>query len=1178
MENYEDNKSDSDASSDEFDDDADVLRATIELMSISDNGGDVDNGCGTWNYKAHSQRGGEMFAGLPTQLSPPGDTTKVLYNPVDEMLHEKATAEIEQSLSKGRLKLFQVDQGQPFDESSAFAAALPWGFFEQFDKYLRAGLEEGERKDWSLEDIGAFFRVDVFMRCFNASWPLFNKLNLKLKILPTKDLEAFQRVRTALTKADIPASNRKVKVGAQLPACSFDPIIKDMIDECCNHWTELFFVRGMSYCALDDDKIPNSANIWKRHGMKLTPTKDKKLKPVFHVMALIGAGYICWTEPDVLQLRLVDMLEKAIKHVAPTNSPSQRASLAFFINRGYLQLAEKQGVEITNLIQLMEKMGVKYLGTIKDSPSFPFMIVDRNEKDVKVVGRKAVIQAYGTRTSVAAKRGGTTAKVMTHGMGKIRGARVASNIVECTSQDAFAYETECAMTRVPHELPPETELDDNPSIEMQIKHAYQEFHAGIISLTMLQRTVDWFLARCFTFTSTTLHVAINVLAAVYISTSLLRDLHSRVIKILRLNPKKVVTADNADELDDEDLPTQRLGRHRNEGEGEHGTHLGDEKCREEYWLRGKNVPQLQQLCDDHEVPYTTQPRTTKAEMAKRLAAKFREINNQTAARLRNEEIPEDDEVAQEVAQISFLQRMVPHWFMTPFSTKAGGAVEQGIANEDQVIHVLPKAVKHLSQGEFDIGKVNEYGLLARREHRYCASSPDGVFALMKKNTVGQFDFIGLCVLEMKTKGSENTTDELIRQVLNGGAWGECISGTDEFEMAVPDPSYRTQLCQHATALNLEHVMIVFSLPGAQVKKIVLVHVSAEHRVDILSLQRLLAITYMPFAYIYGALPEIPSLGKDNSKSYGYACEHYTLELHLHLWLEHTKDVLKNGTPPPCRRLIDLMFCYWNKCMGNVDLVRKVIKSREAEYGSNSGPGSLMWFIMFGYSLFNGFRFHQHALIEPRLNTFTTFKQLQVARKRYGGTFEEYLMELGTGDFFSLEALRKFYPGLKEKIDGAGPLSVAAAPGQDAVASQLDEVVMSTNLYQQIQPFLTRGHPLFDTRVDKSVNHAQGILDKQLRCILCCERCVNNKHAKRGGRYGRKTKTYCVECKVMLCTHCFGKFHEDIVELPECSKYHHLVSTHPAVSPEAEVTVPNVHRTSLLSVLFNQSVEATPSDR
>lgn len=43
-------------------------------------------------------------------------------------------------------------------------------------------------------------------------------------------------------------------------------------------------------------------------------------------------------------------------------------------------------------------------------------------------------------------------------------------------------------------------------------------------------------------------------------------------------------------------------------------------------------------------------------------------------------------------------------------------------------------------------------------------------------------------------------------------WGECVSGYETFEKAIPDPSYRTQVgC-------LDHVMIVFSLPGAQVKK------------------------------------------------------------------------------------------------------------------------------------------------------------------------------------------------------------------------------------------------------------------------------------------------------------------------------------------------------------------------
>ncbi len=46
----------------------------------------------------------------------------------------------------------------------------------------------------------------------------------------------------------------------------------------------------MSWEDLDDDKIPNFLPLWKKYGMKQTPTKDKKLKPVMHVMALIGAG------------------------------------------------------------------------------------------------------------------------------------------------------------------------------------------------------------------------------------------------------------------------------------------------------------------------------------------------------------------------------------------------------------------------------------------------------------------------------------------------------------------------------------------------------------------------------------------------------------------------------------------------------------------------------------------------------------------------------------------------------------------------------------------------------------------------------------------------------------------------------------------------------------------------
>ena len=51
--------------------------------------------------------------------------------------------------------------------------------------------------------------------------------------------------------------------------------------------------------------------------MRETPTKDKKLKPVNHGMALIGDGYVCYVAPDLLKMKLGEMMEKSINHVPP---------------------------------------------------------------------------------------------------------------------------------------------------------------------------------------------------------------------------------------------------------------------------------------------------------------------------------------------------------------------------------------------------------------------------------------------------------------------------------------------------------------------------------------------------------------------------------------------------------------------------------------------------------------------------------------------------------------------------------------------------------------------------------------------------------------------------------------------------------------------------------------------
>ena len=139
--------------------------------------------------------------------------------------------------------------------------------------------------------------------------------------------------------------------------------------------------------------------------MKMTPTKDKQLKPIFHVVELIGAGYVSYVAPDLLKLQLGEMLRKAITHISPTGEASQRALLTFFIDRGYLELCQAQNEKVTNLIQIMDGMGVKYLGTIKDSKSFPFQIVNLNDPSMPVVNGRPSIQGYGTRTSFLARSG-----------------------------------------------------------------------------------------------------------------------------------------------------------------------------------------------------------------------------------------------------------------------------------------------------------------------------------------------------------------------------------------------------------------------------------------------------------------------------------------------------------------------------------------------------------------------------------------------------------------------------------------------------------------------------------------------------------------------------------------------------------------------------------------------------
>ena len=71
-------------------------------------------------------------------------------------------------------------------------------------------------------------------------------------------------------------------------------------------------------------------------------------------------------------MKLGEMLKEVIRSVLPSDQPVLRAQHSFFIDQGYLEIAKVQKNQVTNVIQIMEEMNVKFLETIKNNSSFPF--------------------------------------------------------------------------------------------------------------------------------------------------------------------------------------------------------------------------------------------------------------------------------------------------------------------------------------------------------------------------------------------------------------------------------------------------------------------------------------------------------------------------------------------------------------------------------------------------------------------------------------------------------------------------------------------------------------------------------------------------------------------------------------------------------------------------------------
>ena len=138
-----------------------------------------------------------------------------------------------------------------------------------------------------------------------------------------------------------------------------------------------------------------------------------------------------------------------------------------------------------NLIQIIQKEKGRFRGTIQDNQMFPFHIVDVQEGTYRIHKNRPVIQAYGTRANYVARTANVQASVLRHGGGKVRAARIATNLVECTN-DTWVCKTRGQLRRTPHaEVPPA--LPPNSSLSQQLAHEWALWESGIYAMCNDQR-------------------------------------------------------------------------------------------------------------------------------------------------------------------------------------------------------------------------------------------------------------------------------------------------------------------------------------------------------------------------------------------------------------------------------------------------------------------------------------------------------------------------------------------------------------------------------------------------------------------------------------------------------------------------------------------------------------------
>ena len=148
-------------------------------------------------------------------------------------------------------------------------------------------------------------------------------------------------------------------------------------------------------------------------------------------------------------------------------------------------------------------------------------------------------------------------------------------------------------------------------------------------------------------------------------------------------------------------------------------------------------------------------------------------------------------------------------------------------------------------------------------------------------------------------------------------------------------------------------------------------------------------------------------------------------------------MLENGTPSACKRLIDQSTCACNKCMRTLIPLEMFFQEQwlSRVLGPNSGPASVMWYVLLEYILYQGFCVYQYAQLEKKLDHFTTFKQLQKAKQTI--TFRSYLYHMSNANSFGEMVLQKNF-SVKENINRRSTVQDTFVPSFEAI--RYDEAI------------------------------------------------------------------------------------------------------------------------------------------